>query len=152
MRPRRRRAVRRSRRLSLTSRPERLEPRTLLAGIPSNVFALDDGVVSSPGGTDRFDLEIDAGEFTLGGGRIILGLHVSAAEATEYGTAYVIGPNGNPQQEFIFSLGDADVWVSNVSPHTGGVAFILHVNAPAPVAVVVTITVEEGAPAQFRAP
>lgn len=79
-------------------------------------------------------------------------VHVSAAEATEYGTAYVIGPNGNPQQEFIFSLGDADVWVSNVSPHTGGVAFILHVNAPGPVAVVVTITVEEGAPAQFRAP
>ncbi|WP_096333852.1 hypothetical protein [Nannocystis exedens] len=79
-------------------------------------------------------------------------VHVSAAEATDYGSAYVIGPHGQTQQDYIFSLGDADVWVSNVSPHSGGVAFILHVGAPAPVDVVVTITVEDGTPQQFRAP
>lgn len=78
-------------------------------------------------------------------------VHVSAAEATEHGAGYVIGPNGDALQEFIFSLGDADVWVSNVSPHSGGVAFILHVAAAGPVDVVVTITVEDGIPQQFRA-
>lgn len=79
-------------------------------------------------------------------------VHVSAAEATDFGSAYVIGANGQGQQDYIYSLGDADVWVSNVSPHLGGVAFILHVNAAGPVDVVVTITVEDGTPQQFRAP
>ena len=79
-------------------------------------------------------------------------MHVSAAEATDYGSAAVVGPDGQGLQDYIFSLGDADVWVSNVSPHSGGVAFILHVGAPGPVDVVVTITVEDGMPQQFRAP
>jgi hypothetical protein len=47
-------------------------------------------------------------------------------------------------------LGDADVWVSNISPHQGGVEFILHVNWPQPLNIAVTITVEQEDPDQFR--
>lgn len=71
-------------------------------------------------------------------------VHVSAAEATEFGAANV------PGQSFDYRLGEADVWASNVSPSAGGVEFILHIAWPAPIDVVVTITVEDGAPQQFR--
>jgi len=40
-----------------------------------------------------------------------------------------------------FNLGDADVYVTNVSPHNGGVEFILHVNWGSPLDVMVTLTV-----------
>jgi hypothetical protein len=40
-----------------------------------------------------------------------------------------------------FKLGDADVYVTNVSPHTGGVEFILHVNWGSPLDVLVDLTV-----------
>jgi len=40
-----------------------------------------------------------------------------------------------------FHLGDADVYVTNVSPHEGGVEFIIHVNWGAPLDVLVDLTV-----------
>jgi hypothetical protein len=47
---------------------------------------------------------------------------------------------GEPDQNFIYHLGDANVWVSNISPHKqdhfngepGGVEFILNVDFPCP--------------------
>ncbi len=63
----------------------------------------------------------------------------------------------------MYWLGDADVWVSNVSPHfndhfegePGGVEFILHVNNidnGAPIDVAVTITVEDNLPLEIDSP
>lgn len=46
-----------------------------------------------------------------------------------------------PEEESSFHLGDADVFVTNVSPHDGGVEFILHVNWPSPLDVLVDLTV-----------
>lgn len=40
-----------------------------------------------------------------------------------------------------FHLGDADVYVTNVSPHQGGVEFIIHINWGAPLDVLVDLTV-----------
>jgi hypothetical protein len=60
----------------------------------------------------------------------------------------------DPGQNFIFNLGDADVWVSNVSPHLqdhfdgepGGVEYILHVDFGSPLDVAVTITIDDAFP------
>ncbi|MFZ0846393.1 MAG: hypothetical protein WAM62_11420 [Pseudolabrys sp.] len=40
-----------------------------------------------------------------------------------------------------FNLGDADVYVTNVSPHQGGVEFILHANWGSPINIAVDLTV-----------
>lgn len=40
-----------------------------------------------------------------------------------------------------FNLGAADISVTNVSPHDGGVEFILHVNWTSPLDVLVDLTV-----------
>lgn len=77
-------------------------------------------------------------------------VHISAAEATDFGSADVVGPGGRHRQQFHYHLGAADVWVSNVSPRAGGVEFILHVASDSPIDVVVTITIEDAAPQQFR--
>jgi hypothetical protein len=84
-------------------------------------------------------------------------VHITAGEVIFNGTtSEVIGPNGQlVSQNFIYNLGDADIWVSNVSPHfndhfngePGGVEYILHVNWDSPLDVAVTITVEEATPA-----
>ncbi|MGH7551481.1 MAG: hypothetical protein ACREMQ_00460, partial [Longimicrobiales bacterium] len=62
---------------------------------------------------------------------------ISAAEATDPipGTGFTLPTT------FTFLLGDADVSVTNVSPHVGGVEFILHVNWDEPLNIVVDITV-----------
>lgn len=62
-------------------------------------------------------------------------VHISAAEATDL-TASIA-----PPPVFGFNLGAADVYVTNVSPHSGGVEFILHVNWSSPLNVVVDISV-----------
>jgi hypothetical protein len=77
-------------------------------------------------------------------------VHISAAEAHDIGSASVFGMYGGPGQDFSYLLGDADVWVSNISPHRNGVEFILHIDWPEPLNIAVTITVEEYDPAQFR--
>jgi len=76
--------------------------------------------------------------------------HISAGETRDYGSASVFGSHGGPGQNFAYLLGDADIWVSNISPHDGGVEFILHVDWPEPLNVAVTITVENEDPDQFR--
>lgn len=48
---------------------------------------------------------------------------------------------GGPEARMDFHLGDADVYVTNVSPHDGGVEFILHVNWDSPISVAVDLTV-----------
>lgn len=60
---------------------------------------------------------------------------MSAAEAK---VTQVIGA---PEDGTTFHLGDADVYVTNVSPHQGGVEFILHVNSGEPLDVLVDLTV-----------
>jgi hypothetical protein len=68
---------------------------------------------------------------------------ISAAEATDL----TLGP----PPTFNFNLGDADVYVTNVSPYDGGVEFILHVNWSAPLNVVVDICVFDPAEQFFVA-
>jgi hypothetical protein len=59
-----------------------------------------------------------------------------------------------PWQDFMYNLGDADIWVSNISPHAGdhfsgepgGVEFILHVIWDSPLDVGITIVVEDDEP------
>lgn len=63
---------------------------------------------------------------------------ITAAEAHDWGSANLLGG-----QQFRYNLGDANVWVSNVSPHQGGVEFILNVDWPHPLNIAVTITVED---------
>jgi hypothetical protein len=61
---------------------------------------------------------------------------------------------GEPGQDFRYHLGDANVWVSNVSPHyndhyanePGGVEYILHVDWPDPLDIAVTITIDDRFP------
>jgi hypothetical protein len=63
-----------------------------------------------------------------------------------------------PFQNFFYILGDADIWVTNISPHLnefrsddpGGVRFILHVNWGAPLDGAVTITVEDELPLEIQ--
>lgn len=69
----------------------------------------------------------------------------------------IFGVPNPPPQNFIYHLGDANVWVTNVSPHGpnnhfvnegGGVEYILNVDFPNPIDVAVTITVEDAFPVQ----
>lgn len=60
---------------------------------------------------------------------------MSAAQATVY--PGIIGP----EDLTAVHLGDADISVTNVSPHEGGVEFILHVNFKDPLDVLVDLTV-----------
>jgi hypothetical protein len=61
---------------------------------------------------------------------------MSAAEA-----AFIHNQIGGAENASSFHLGEADVFVTNVSPHEGGVEFILHVNWGSPVDVLVDLTV-----------
>jgi hypothetical protein len=81
-------------------------------------------------------------------------VHVTAGEV-QFGTTQV--QQIPPVQNFHYVLGDADVWVSNISPHRnefttdpGGVSFILHVGWPSPLDVAVTITVEDNLPVEIQ--
>jgi hypothetical protein len=76
-------------------------------------------------------------------------VHISAAEVTTWGSAQLL-TDGNQTQNFLYHLGDADISVSNIAPHNGGVEFILHVNWHEPLNVAVTITVEDHGPNQFH--
>jgi hypothetical protein len=82
-------------------------------------------------------------------------VHITAGEVNFGNTRRDFEP---PGQDFYYILGDADIWVSNVSPHfntfrnddPGGVRFILHVNWFAPLDVAVTITVEDKLPIEIQ--
>jgi hypothetical protein len=68
---------------------------------------------------------------------------ISAAEATN------LTPSVAPPPNFGFVLGSADVYVTNISPHAGGVEFILHVSWHEPLNIVVDICVFDP-PEQFH--
>jgi hypothetical protein len=70
---------------------------------------------------------------------------ISAAEATD------LIPTIAPPPNFGFILGAADVSVTNVSPHQGGVEFILHVNWGSALNIVVDISVFDPAEQFFVA-
>ena len=81
-------------------------------------------------------------------------VHITAGEVIQ-------GPRtevGGIAQDFIYNLGNADVSVSNISPHfnshfggePGGVEFILHVNWDSPLDVAITITVEDQTPVEIQ--
>lgn len=83
-------------------------------------------------------------------------VHITAAEIKppDPNVPPALREAGDPGQNFVYNLGDANVWVSNVSPHRqdhfdgepGGVEFILNVDYPTPINVAITITVEDGFP------
>jgi len=83
-------------------------------------------------------------------------VHITAGEVKPGSPSIVLG--GHAEQDFIYHLGDADVWVSNISPHfnsqfpgePGGVEFILHVDFNSPIDVGITITVEDDAPLEIQ--
>jgi hypothetical protein len=85
-------------------------------------------------------------------------VHITAAEIKPFDPNIppVFKLPGEPDQNFRYWLGDANVWVSNISPHKqdhfdgepSGVEFILHVDWPSPLDVAVTITVEDNFPAE----
>ena len=77
-------------------------------------------------------------------------VHVTAGEV-KIGTTQL--QQTPPVQDFFYHLGDASVWVSNISPHKneftsdpGGVEFFLHVDFDSPIDVGITITVEDDLP------
>lgn len=72
-------------------------------------------------------------------------VHISAAEiSSEPGHLFGTG------QQFVYHLGDANVWVSNISPHAGGVEYILHVDWNEPLPVGITITLEPNPPVETQ--
>ena len=81
-------------------------------------------------------------------------VHITAGEIKS-GPRTQVGPIA---QDFIYWVGDADISVSNISPHfnstfggeQGGVGFILHVDWPEPLDVAITITVEDHTPFQIQ--
>jgi hypothetical protein len=85
-------------------------------------------------------------------------VHITAGEIVPGSASEVIGPNGATVQNFIYHLGDANVWISNVSPHfndhfagePGGVEFIINVDWPSPLDIGITITVEDQTPVEVQ--
>jgi hypothetical protein len=84
-------------------------------------------------------------------------VHITAAEVIPAGA--VIPPPGTLiTQNFIYHIGEANVWVSNISPHNndhftgepGGVEFVLHVDFRSPISVGITITVEDQPPVAIQ--
>lgn len=81
-------------------------------------------------------------------------VHISAGEV-QAGTTQI--QQVPPTQDFFYHLGEASVWVSNVSPHknefsgeAGGVEFHTHVDFNSPIDIAVTITVEDELPVEIQ--
>lgn len=81
-------------------------------------------------------------------------VHITAAEVG-FGTTQ-LHPIP-PVQDFHYHLGEATVWVSNISPHKneftddpGGVEFFLHVDWDERLDVAITITVEDDVPVEIQ--
>jgi hypothetical protein len=79
-------------------------------------------------------------------------VHITAGQAVPGATSQV----GGVHQEWRYLLGDANIWVSNISPHfgefsgdLGGVEFIVNVDWPQPLDIGVTITVETNTPIEI---
>ena len=78
-------------------------------------------------------------------------VHITASEVTAAPASVVAGGG---TQNFMYNVGAANVWVSNVSPHfndhfqgePGGVEYILNVDWQSPLNVAVTVTVEDDPP------
>lgn len=89
-------------------------------------------------------------------------VHITAAEVIPLASPGEVPPRlklpGEPDQNFRYNLGDANVWVSNISPHLqdhfdgepAGVEFILNVDFPSPIDVAITITVEDNFPVEIQ--
>ena len=76
-------------------------------------------------------------------------VHVSTSEATAFGSADFFPGYWNSQRYYLF-IGAADIWVTNVAPYEGGVAFMLHVDYWKALNVAVTIRLEDEPPIQVR--
>jgi hypothetical protein len=81
-------------------------------------------------------------------------VHVTAGEVAPGTTQSQPTP---PIQNFFYVLGEANIWVTNISPfrneftgQTGGVRFILHVDWATPLNVAATITVEDNLPVEIQ--
>lgn len=81
-------------------------------------------------------------------------VHITAGEVTQ-GPRTLVGAIA---QDFIYKVGAANIWVSNISPHfnshfggePGGVEFILNVDWDSPLDVGITITVEDQTPFEIQ--
>ncbi len=76
-------------------------------------------------------------------------VYVNASETTGFGSADFHPGYWNSQRYHLF-IGAADVFVTNVAPYEGGVAFMLHVDYWAPLSVAVTIQLLDENPIQVR--
>ncbi len=81
-------------------------------------------------------------------------VHISAGEVSPGTTQLRPEP---PPQDFHYHLGEANIWISNVSPHknefsgqAGGVEFHINVDWAAPIDVAITITVEDEVPEEIQ--
>ncbi len=81
-------------------------------------------------------------------------VHITAGEV-KFGTTQ--RQPTPPTQDFFYHVGDASVWVSNISPHRneftadpGGVTYYLHVDFDSPIDVGITITVEDDLPVEIQ--
>jgi hypothetical protein len=82
-------------------------------------------------------------------------VHVTAGEIG-FGTTNAPPPTP-PEQNFFYSVGNANVWITNISPHKndftedpGGVTFCVHVDWDSPLDVAITITVEDDFPVEIQ--
>ena len=85
-------------------------------------------------------------------------VNITAAEVIPGARSIAVGPNGAVSMDWIYHVGAANIWVSNVSPHfndhfggePGGVEFILHVDFSSPLNVAITITVDDAIPIEVQ--
>ena len=86
---------------------------------------------------------------TFGGVRPWSVVHVSASEATPWGSADYFPGHWNSQRFDLF-VGAAPIWVTNVAPYHGGVRFMLHVDWRNILNVAVTVTLDDSIPIPVR--
>lgn len=80
-------------------------------------------------------------------------VQVTAAEIRLADSSIVLG--SGQEQNFAYHLGDANIWVSNISPHDdhgggAGVEYILHTDFSQPIDIAVTITVDDNTPVEIH--
>ena len=85
-------------------------------------------------------------------------VQITAAEVKMGPRAEAVGPGGLVFMDWQYFVGDANIWISNISPHfndhfggeAGGVEFVLNVDFPSPLSVAITITLEDDIPLEIQ--
>jgi hypothetical protein len=85
-------------------------------------------------------------------------VHITASQIAPGPPDEITGPAGLTNQNFLYFIGAANIWVSNVSPHfrshfpdePGGVEYVVNVDFPKPLDVGITITIEDQTPVSVQ--